>query len=80
MTAPRPLVAVELTRAEIDWMREQAMSQLAEFDRVLVNLEEEEGESAVKWNLARTVKPQAETLRDLVAKLEGAARDAGWRK
>lgn len=72
-------VAVELTREELSFLLAHTQTQYAELSRALENLADEEGESVTKWNLTRGLRKQVEVLQDLAVKLEGAAREVGWR-
>lgn len=72
-------VAVELTREELSFLLAHTQTQYAELSRALENLADEEGESVTKWNLTRSLRKQVEVLQDLAVKLEGAAREVGWR-
>lgn len=79
MPPGRAIVAVELTREELSALLVHAQTQHAELARVQEELESAEGESATQWNLLRSIRPQLDLFGDLAAKLEMAAREAGWR-
>ena len=71
-----PLATLQLTRQEINVLLNLVQGRSAELDRMVQNLEEQEGMDLQRHNLLKQMRPQSELLRDLVMKLEGAEKDA----
>lgn len=71
------LATVELSRQEISMLLAMVHARAAEMERMVQNLEEQEGMDAPRHNLLKGIRPQVEALQDLVLKLEGADRELG---
>ena len=69
------LAQVELTPQELNVLVQLVQARALEFDRMIQNLEEGEGMDLQRHNLLKTMRPQQETLQDLLLKLEGAQRE-----
>lgn len=67
-----PLATVELTRQEVQILLNLVRARALELDRMLQNLEEQEGMDLQRHNLLKQMRPQSEAFQDLVMKLEGA--------
>lgn len=70
------LATVQLTRQEASILLQLVQARSAELDRMLQNLEEQEGMDLQRHNLLKQMRPQSESLRDLLMKLEGAEKEA----
>lgn len=70
------LATVELTRQEVQIVLNLVRNRALEVERMVQNLEEQEGMDLQRHNLLKQMRPQVETLQDLVLKLEGAEREA----
>ena len=70
------LATVELDRAETLLLAGLVRTRLAEVERMLMGIAEGEGMDLQRHNAAKQLGEQEDQLRDLLLKLEGAAREA----
>lgn len=64
---------MELTREELQLVLALVKARSSEHERMVQNLEEQEGMDLPRHRLLKEMRPQGEALSDLVMKLEGAA-------
>ena len=70
------LATVELDRAETLLLAGLVRARLAEVERMMMGIAEGEGMDLQRHNAAKQLGGQEDVLRDLLLKLEGAAREA----
>lgn len=69
------LARVELTRQEIHMLLALVQARALELDRMVQNLEEQEGMDLQRHNLLKQMRPQVQAFQDLSMKLEGASKE-----
>lgn len=67
------LIQVELTREELLLLLALVKTRRSEHERMVQNLEEQEGMDLPRHRLLKEMRPQGDSLSDLEMKLEGAA-------
>ena len=70
------LVSVELSAGEVRVLAALVEARAAEFERMMQNMEEQEGMDLQRHNLLKQMRPQLEVLQDLVVKLGIASKEA----